>query len=702
MERLVRSTLRSQNCRMKRKLIEQQENRKRNTEVKEKSPKLKSADGVSGDTSVIQNIPGSLQSSGISAGISQISSVDLSVDQIISVSVSTDASDESVSDNFHKSVINNTQDSEEELKEEPKSCEADTGKLNIEADLKFHFAKFYVPYNQVNHLLGVLKPYHKSLPLHHTTLFGRDNEYNIEEIPPDPDDPFDDSAEFVYFGITEHLRKTVNTKLHPNRVLKLQFHFDGLTLFGSSKRELWPILGKVYTEKDYYDPWAIAIHSGRGKPKCLCQYLWKFIGELNTLQQEGIVIDGIDFKLEVMSIVADTPARAFIKRTKGHTGFCCCERCTVIGFNEDGRTIFPANEGVPRTDESFRNQDDKEHHQKDGISPLLLVRPHLNMILLFVLDFMHLVCLGVTKKLMTEYWVVLSSKILGRTELLRFELRLKNLKNQLPEEFQRSTRSLDEICKWKATEFRFFVLYAGIAVLKDVLPKAYYEHFLLFSMPCRILCSKDYHKVYIKEAKMYLETFVKTASHPSLYGLKVLVINLHNLLHLADDVENMGCSLMDYSAFCFENFLGKLKGVVEGGNKPLIQLCNKINDYMQYNKPELKPQFEVLREKKVKENEPSNYLRVRLHDCELFLNDANSVVMLNSGEITRIKSITSHVKKNPNLGDVTIKGSKIDIIGAATEYPCNSSLFNMYRVKENDDTEMVVANLSAKNVRWLY
>ncbi|KAJ8674526.1 hypothetical protein QAD02_005788 [Eretmocerus hayati] len=454
MERLVRSTLRSQNCRMKRKLIEEQENKNRNAEVKTKSPKLFSA-GVSDDTSVIKNVTDTLQPSENSAEISQISSVDSLVDQMVPVSVSTDASDGSVSDNFHKSVISNSQGSSEQLlmaKEEPKNREADTGKPNIEADLKRRFAKFYVPYNQVNHLLGVLKPYHKSLPLHYTTLFRRDSDCNIEEIPPDPDNPFDDSAEFVYFEMTEHLRKTVNTKLHPNRVLKLQFHFDGLTLFGSSKRELWPILGKVYTEEDYYDPWAIAIHSGRGKPNCLCQYLWKFIGELNTLEQEGIVIDGIVYKVEVMCIVADTPARAFIKKTKGHTGFCCCERCTVIGFNVDGRTIFPANEGVPRTDEYFRNQDDKEHHQKDGISPLLLVCPHLDMILVFVLDFMHLVCLGVTKKLLTDYWTVPSSKILGRTELFRFELRLKNLKNQLPEEFQRSTRSLDGICEWKATE----------------------------------------------------------------------------------------------------------------------------------------------------------------------------------------------------------------------------------------------------------
>ncbi|KAJ8685619.1 hypothetical protein QAD02_021412 [Eretmocerus hayati] len=652
MERLVRnSTVRVQNFRMKRKLMEEQENKTLNAEVIQKSPELVGASG--NFQRLLQNVVG------------------VSVDQVTPLSFSTDTCDKKVDDDG--SVINNSQNSEQELthKEEPKNDREDTGKLNIEADLTRYFAKFHVPYNQVNHLLGVLKPHHKSLPLSHTTLFGRHGDYNIEEIPPDPDDPFDDSAEFVYFGMTDHLRKTVHTKLHPNRVLKLQFHFDGLTLFGSSKRELRPILGKVYTEEDYYEPWAIAIHSGRGKPKCFCQYLWKYIGELNTLQQEGIVIDGIHFKVEVMSIVAATTARAFIKKTKGHTGFCCCERCTVIGFSVDGRTIFPANEGVSRTDESFRNQNDKKHHQKD-------------------------VCLGVTKKLMTEYWIPPSSKILGRTELLRFELRLKNLKNQLPEEFQRSNRSLDEIGEWKVTEFRFFVLYAGIAVLKGILPKTYYEHFLLLSIACRILCSKDYHKVYIKEVRLYLETFVKTASHPSLYGLKVLVINLHNLLHLADDVENMGCSLMDYSAFCYENFLGKSKALVEGGNKPLIQLCNKISDYAQSDKPEIKPQFGVVREKKVGENEPSSNIRIRLHDCELLLNDANNVVVLNSGEIMRIKSMTSHVKESPNLEDVTIKGSRINTIGPAVEYPCNSLLLNMYRVKENDnDTEMFVANLSA-------
>jgi len=36
---------------------------------------------------------------------------------------------------------------------------------------------------------------------------------------------------------------------------------------------------------------------------------------------------------------------------------------------------------------------------------------------------------------------------------------LLQLQNQVPEKFQRSTRSITEIAKWKTTEFCFFLLY---------------------------------------------------------------------------------------------------------------------------------------------------------------------------------------------------------------------------------------------------
>jgi len=57
--------------------------------------------------------------------------------------------------------------------------------------------------------------------------------------------------------------------------------------------------------------------------------------------------------------------------------------------------------------------------------------------------------------------------------------------------------------------------------------------------------------------KEYLITFVNIAS--VIYGPEFIVFNVHNLYHLANDVTNMNCSLLDISAFNFENCLGKIK-----------------------------------------------------------------------------------------------------------------------------------------------
>ena len=61
----------------------------------------------------------------------------------------------------------------------------------------------------------------------------------------------------------------------------------------------------------------------------------------------------------------------------------------------------------------------------------------------------------------------------------------------VPREFARKPRSVSEILRWKATEFRFFLLYAGPVVLLDILPQALLSHFMLLFVAIRILaCSK--------------------------------------------------------------------------------------------------------------------------------------------------------------------------------------------------------------------
>ncbi|CAD6238457.1 GSCOCG00012536001-RA-CDS, partial [Cotesia congregata] len=137
------------------------------------------------------------------------------------------------------------------------------------------------------------------------------------------------------------------------------------------------------------------------KPKELVQYFNKLIIEINDLQLNGLKIDDNLFSVKINSIVCDTPARSFIKGVKHNGGFHACERCTVVGKKIDGTTVYGFDDAFLRTDESFRAYDDPEHHRK--ITPLITIKPPIDMVRSIVLDPMHLLDNGVTSKLL-NYW----------------------------------------------------------------------------------------------------------------------------------------------------------------------------------------------------------------------------------------------------------------------------------------------------------
>lgn len=147
-----------------------------------------------------------------------------------------------------------------------------------------------------------------------------------------------------------------------------------------------------------------------------------------------------------------------------------------------------------------------EHHHVEH-SPVLEIRPRINVITSFILDFMHLCCLGIMKKLL-EYWLRKHSNVRFNVKM-RQELsrRMDELHSQAPSEFQRKPRSTRFVGKWKATEFRYFLLYCGPIILKRMLRTDLYNHFLLFHTSCRILCSEKLCHEYVQHAKQYLTAF---------------------------------------------------------------------------------------------------------------------------------------------------------------------------------------------------
>ena len=124
---------------------------------------------------------------------------------------------------------------------------------------------------------------------------------------------------------------------------------------------------------------------------------------------------------------------------------------------------FPDLRARVRTDVSFDEMADDQHHK--GPSPLRGLS--IGMITKFPLDYMHLVCLGVKKRMLTLWIKGPLNCILGFQCRKSISESLLSLRNHIPDEFARKPRQLDHVDRWKATEFRLFLLYTGAVVLKD-------------------------------------------------------------------------------------------------------------------------------------------------------------------------------------------------------------------------------------------
>ncbi|XP_051157951.1 uncharacterized protein LOC127279569 [Leptopilina boulardi] len=193
---------------------------------------------------------------------------------------------------------------------------------------------------------------------------------------------------------------------------------------------------------------------------------------------------------------------------------------------------------------------------------------------------MHLVLLGVIKKLI-QLWVKGPLKVrLSSEEIRKISKRLLNLRCSIPCEFGRKPRSLLTYAHWKATEFRTFLLYTGPVVLKKIMvngvKKEMYENFLLLHTAISVLVSEiNLSPENIQSCHELLVNFVQ--GFQNIYGEQFVSHNVHNLLHLIADVKKFG-RLDKYSAFRFENYMSTIKRMIKKGHKPLEQIAKRYSE----------------------------------------------------------------------------------------------------------------------------
>lgn len=365
---------------------------------------------------------------------------------------------------------------------------------------------------------------------------------------------------------------------------------DGFQFASSSKIVGWPIFGSIVGLE--LCPFIIGIYIGKTKPDTIDDFMLPFLQEYQNILNDGGIRVPLDDGFHLISIkvrlfVTDTPARCFVVSTHYHTHSFGCHRCNAKMV----RRNFPSTKGETRTDQTFADRTHSDHHSTEHkVKYSALERYGFLMISQFPLDVMHLVDLGIGKLIVSSIMNDVKNQI---SELLfpappsgisasqyRKSMRAVmskrhgELKNNAPQVFARTPRPLNECKLFKATEFRQFILYTGIVIMKEFLSKEAYQHFLCLSLGYRVLFSTILNEKKLDAAQTLLEMFVKDFTK---FYKRNVSYNVHSLLHLVDDARLFG-RVDCFSAYQYENSIRKLQLLVRSNSQIFSQIRNRLEE----------------------------------------------------------------------------------------------------------------------------
>lgn len=304
---------------------------------------------------------------------------------------------------------------------------------------------YNIPHNSLSKLLSLLKtlPVHANLPNNPKTVLRTPRKICLQNIEP---------GVYTHFGLQFAIEKLIS-KVDITTLLSIELliNVDGLPLSKSSNSQLYPILCSLFKYPNNIS--VIGIYHGYEKPASANDFLTDFVKETVELVNNGFIFEGRVLPFKIKGFICDAPAKSYISYCKGHAGFYSCTKCTQKGKYIKGRVSFLKNNSAKRTDDSFCNKLQPEHH--NGISILENIS-NFGMITNFPLEYMYLICLGVVRKLLNIWLHGKPSLKLSNESITKISDLLFSIRSYVPNEFVRKTRSLNEVKHWKATEFRFF------------------------------------------------------------------------------------------------------------------------------------------------------------------------------------------------------------------------------------------------------
>ena len=249
---------------------------------------------------------------------------------------------------------------------------------------------------------------------------------------------------------------------HPqNQNLNLTINIDGISVFNNSVgQETYPILVSTLQYPDIL--LTVGVYSSLKEDKSLPEssvLLKDFIDDINSSQYN--IIPG--------PFIVDQPIRRELKCIMNHNAYYGCDRCLTKGQLHSGRVIMPELDAPPRLDDDFESDDVPYARHRKGVSYLKSIGyPTVSG---FLLDTLHLVHLGVTKRFL--YYLRYKVSTVNNVHFLPstikiLDQRLDIIRKFLPSEFNRRLHGgFLHFKQWKGSEFRTFLLYIGIVIFED-------------------------------------------------------------------------------------------------------------------------------------------------------------------------------------------------------------------------------------------
>lgn len=309
---------------------------------------------------------------------------------------------------------------------------------------------------------------------------------------------------------------------------------------------------------------------------------------------------------------------------------------------------------------------------------------------------MHCCLLGVQKHLLNLF---LNPKYSGSTFYMspkkRQLLNKRLLAIKPPAYIVRKPRSLDERANFKASEYRFLLLYYLPVCLSGLVPNAYIQHVRRLSAAVYILLKSTILKKEVDNAEIMLHRFVK--DHQFFFGKECMVMNIHLLKHLAECVRNLG-PLWCHSAFPFERNNGVLLKLVRGTTDVLLQVSSKyaLLKSIVKTKENVNNSKNILLGKSVNINETSLYV---LHlESHQELNWSNVTLFGHKRIKLSNKIYTSSMYTRPKKSIDYFIGLKTEEIGMAKFYiEFNNKIYVVMEQFEVVDNIHHISKVLSKN-----